>query len=103
MREWVQSISQSDLDEGGSLALSNRTGFQQIEKYEILEVLQKMSPTNLNNLVLKDLPTYSTEGFNDTTKLKLFEDTKEEKNTFVLIMVLLVLQKMRLSLFHIHK
>lgn len=78
LREWVQSISQSDLDEGGSLALSNRTGFQQIEKYEILEVLQKMSPTNLNNLVLKDLPTYSTEGFNDTTKLKLFEDTKEE-------------------------
>ena len=37
-----------------------------------------MSPTNLNNLVLKDLPTYSTEGFNDTTKLKLFEYTKEE-------------------------
>ena len=59
MREWVQSISQSDLDEGGSLALSNRTGFQQM-KSEILEVLQKMSPTNLNNLVLKDLPTYST-------------------------------------------
>ena len=102
MREWVQSISQSDLDEGGSLALSNRTGFQQIEKYEILEVLQKMSPTNLNNLVLKDLPTYSTEGFNDTTKLKLFEDTKEECH-IRFNNVLLVSQKMRLSLFHIHK
>ena len=76
VREWLESVDESEFGRGGLLDTSTPQ-MESCDKWDVLEQWQKLNQTSFKNLVLDDLPIHSEEGFADTETINLFSDTKD--------------------------